>query len=109
MPPPGREKTMAKSKSIEKVACAAALAVASLSGLPKAAHAAVIINEVYGGGGSTNTAATYTQDFVELYNNGTAAVDVTGFVVRYASATGAFSSSTTSANYQSLLSYTIAP
>src|SRR5665811_1803761 len=29
----------------------------------------VIVNEVYGGGG--NSGATYTNDFVELYNTGT--------------------------------------
>ncbi len=49
-------------------------------------YAAVVINEVYGAGG--NSGATYNQDFVELYNNGTVRVDITGFSLQYASATG---------------------
>lgn len=49
-------------------------------------QAQVVINEVYGGGG--NSGATYTHDFVELYNNGTTAVSLAGWSVQYASATG---------------------
>lgn len=49
-------------------------------------QAQVVINEVYGGGG--NSGATYTHDFVELYNNGTTAVSLTGWSVQYASAAG---------------------
>ncbi len=47
----------------------------------------VVINEVYGGGG--NSGAIYNQDFVELYNNGTANVDISGYSLQYASATNA--------------------
>ncbi|MBA2250295.1 MAG: Ig-like domain-containing protein [Chitinophagaceae bacterium] len=46
----------------------------------------VVINEVYGGGG--NSGSTYTNDFIELYNNGASAQDLTGWSVQYASATG---------------------
>ena len=46
----------------------------------------IVISQVYGGGG--NTSATYTNDFVELYNRGATAVDVTGWSVQYASAAG---------------------
>ncbi len=46
----------------------------------------VIISEVYGGGG--NSGAPYTNDFIELTNRGTSPVDVTGWSVQYASATG---------------------
>src|SRR5687767_4922910 len=49
--------------------------------------AQVVINEVYGGGG--NSGATYKNDFVELYNNGNAAVELTGWSVQYATASGA--------------------
>lgn len=49
-------------------------------------HAQVVINEVYGGGG--NSGATYTNDFIELYNNGNASVSISGWSVQYASATG---------------------
>ncbi|CAN5890196.1 lamin tail domain-containing protein [soil metagenome] len=47
----------------------------------------VVISQVYGGGG--NSGATYTNDFIELFNRGTTAVDLTGWSVQYASATGA--------------------
>lgn len=46
----------------------------------------VVVSQVYGGGG--NSGATLTNDFVELYNRGAAAVDVTGWSVQYASAAG---------------------
>ncbi|NMR18992.1 ExeM/NucH family extracellular endonuclease [Cellulomonas fimi] len=46
----------------------------------------VIINEVYGGGG--NSGATFRNDFIELYNTGDTAVDVSGWTVQYASAAG---------------------
>ena len=48
----------------------------------------VVINEVYGGGG--NSGATYTNDFIELTNRGTAAIDLSGWSVQYhsKSATG---------------------
>ena len=50
------------------------------------ASAQVRISQVYGGGG--NTGATYTNDFVELFNAGTSTVDISGWSVQYTSATG---------------------
>ena len=64
----------------------AALA-AILSGCAATAQAQVVISQVYGGGG--NTGATLRSDFVELHNNGTSAVDLSGWSVQYASSTGA--------------------
>ncbi len=46
----------------------------------------VVISQVYGGGG--NSGATYTNDFIELFNRGSATVDMTGWSVQYASTTG---------------------
>ncbi len=46
----------------------------------------VVISQVYGGGG--NSGATYRNDFIELYNRGSVAVDVTGWTVQYASSAG---------------------
>jgi hypothetical protein len=46
----------------------------------------VVISQVYGGGG--NAGATLKNDFIELFNRGSAAVDVTGWSVQYASSTG---------------------
>lgn len=57
--------------------------LASVAGL---AQAQVVVSQVYGGGG--NSGATYRNDFIELRNNGNAAVDVSGWSVQYASATG---------------------
>lgn len=46
----------------------------------------VVISQVYGGGG--NSGATLRNDFIELYNAGAASVDLAGWSVQYASATG---------------------
>jgi len=46
----------------------------------------VLISQVYGGGG--NSGATLTNDFIELFNRGTVAVDLTGWTVQYASSAG---------------------
>ncbi|WP_350276677.1 lamin tail domain-containing protein [Kribbella sp. HUAS MG21] len=51
-----------------------------------AASPDVVITEVYGGGG--NSGAPYTHDFVELTNNSSSPVDVSGWSIQYASATG---------------------
>jgi len=67
---------------------AARLASALLLGcaLLPAAHADVVISQVYGGGG--NSGATWTHDFVELFNDGDTAVSVDGWTVQYASSAG---------------------
>ncbi|MGI9102090.1 MAG: PxKF domain-containing protein [Terriglobales bacterium] len=52
----------------------------------QAASTTIVISQVYGGGG--NSGATYKNDFIELYNLGSAPVDLTGWTVQYASATG---------------------
>lgn len=46
----------------------------------------VVISQVYGGGG--NSGATYMNDFIELLNRTPSPVDITGWSVQYASATG---------------------
>jgi predicted extracellular nuclease len=51
-----------------------------------AASTDVLITEVYGGGG--NSGAPYQNDFVELTNNSSAPVDVSGWSIQYASSTG---------------------
>src|SRR6266550_2311350 len=49
-------------------------------------HAQVVISQVYGGGG--NSGATFKNDFIELFNRGNGAVDLTGWSVQYAAAAG---------------------
>ncbi|MCK7592200.1 lamin tail domain-containing protein [Pseudomarimonas salicorniae] len=51
-----------------------------------AAAGRLVISQVYGGGG--NSGATFTHDFVELFNAGDAAVSVDGWSVQYASSSG---------------------
>jgi predicted extracellular nuclease len=82
----------ARLSSLIGGAGAVALVAGLVVGLPTTAQAAispsapVVINEVYGGGG--NTGATYTRDFVELYNKSDSPVSVAGWSVQYASAAG---------------------
>ncbi len=64
--------------SLLAAAFAAPLAMASASG--------VVISQVYGGGG--NSGATIKQDFIELFNAGSADVSIGGWSVQYTSATG---------------------
>ena len=52
----------------------------------------VVISEVYGGGG--NSGATYTHDFIELYNPTGSAISLTGWSVQYRSAAGTAASVT---------------
>jgi uncharacterized protein len=58
----------------------------SASPVAASSTASVVISQVYGGGG--NSGATYTHDFVELFNRGTTTVSLNGWSVQYASATG---------------------
>lgn len=46
----------------------------------------LVISQVYGGGG--NAGATYKHDYIELFNRDSIAVDLTGWSVQYASASG---------------------
>jgi predicted extracellular nuclease len=46
----------------------------------------IVISQIYGGGG--NQGAPYKNDFIELFNRGNSAVNITGWSVQYASADG---------------------
>lgn len=48
--------------------------------------AKIVINQVYGGGSNSN--AQYNSDFIELYNDDDTAVNLNGWSVQYASASG---------------------
>ncbi|HET8677775.1 MAG TPA: lamin tail domain-containing protein [Blastocatellia bacterium] len=52
----------------------------------QALSSGVVISQVYGGGG--NVGATFTHDFIELFNRGTTPVSLNGWSVQYTSATG---------------------
>jgi hypothetical protein len=66
------------------VATVLAAAASMLVPLARAASPDAVISQVYAGGG--NAGATYTNDFVELFNRGGAAVDLTGWTIQYSSA-----------------------
>ena len=51
------------------------------------APSSIVISQIYGGGGN-NGSSTYHNDYVELYNRGTAPVDIARWSLQYASAAG---------------------
>src|SRR6185369_6028876 len=53
---------------------------------PTPSNSTVVISQLYGAGG--NGGATYQNDYVELYNRGAAPVDLSGWSLQYAGATG---------------------
>ena len=79
-----------KALSLRPAFCLLLLLFSSVLVLqPQAAHASasgVVISQVYGGGG--NAGSTFKNDFIELFNAGTAPVSLTGWSVQYASAAG---------------------
>ena len=60
--------------------------IASLVPSATGASAGSVISQVYAGGG--NAGAAYANDFVELFNPGTSSVDLSGWTVQYATASG---------------------
>lgn len=53
---------------------------------PGLAASDIVISQAYGGGG--NSGATYTHDFIELFNRGAMPLSLAGWSVQYASASG---------------------
>jgi predicted extracellular nuclease len=64
---------------------AAALLIAA-AGQPRALSNGLVVSQVYGGGG--NSGATYTNDYVEIFNRSGSAISLNGLSLQYASATG---------------------
>jgi Lamin Tail Domain len=63
--------------------------LAALLLFPTAAGAGasgVVVSQIYGGGG--NAGATFRNDYVELFNTGSGAVDLSGWTVQYSTAAG---------------------
>ena len=93
--PPSAGDPVLRPHPIQVAAKSAALFFA-LAGIASAEPSTtVVISQVYGGGG--NGGALYDQDFIELLNKSSTAVDLDGWSIQYASGTGAFSSSNTKA------------
>ncbi len=89
----------------------AAMAISILPGAPiqvaLAVSTDVVISEIYGGGG--NTGATYTHDYIELYNRGASPVSLAGNSLQYASATGTGNFGASTVQLTELPDVTIAP
>jgi hypothetical protein len=66
---------------VTATAVAGALAVAARGASPD-----IVVSQLYAGGG--NAGAPFANDFVELYNRGSATIDVGGWTIQYASASG---------------------
>ena len=62
---------------------AAALALLAVP-IASGASPDLVVSQVYAGGG--NSGATYANDFVELFNRGSASVDLSGWSLQYATA-----------------------
>jgi uncharacterized protein len=67
----------------------------------------IVISQIYGGGG--NAGATYTHDFIELFNLGSSSVSLAGWSVQYASATGTGNFGANSAQLTELPNVSLAP
>src|SRR5690348_8257899 len=74
---------MPRFRRLTLVALLAALAVAPAA---RSASPNMVVSQIFAGGG--NAGAPYTNDFVELFNRGGAAVDLGGWSIQYASGTG---------------------
>jgi len=72
-----------------------ALAVACVALVAQSAFAvsAIRISQAYGGGGSASPGPTYNQDYVEIYNSSSYAVEISNWTIEYGSATGNWGSS----------------
>jgi predicted extracellular nuclease len=73
----------------------------------QAVSTSIVISQVYGGGG--NSGATYTHDFVELFNRGNVPVSIAGWSIQYTSATGTGNFGANSGQITELPAVTINP
>lgn len=81
---PNRAPALAPQRFALRPLCAA-LAL-SLAGAAQASPSGLVISQVYGAGG--NSGAVLNADYIELFNAGSAPVNLAGWSVQYASATG---------------------
>lgn len=85
----------------------AALALSALSPWALASSTGLVISQVYGGGGATTGSPTYSTDYIELFNAGSAPVSLAGLSLQYGSSTGNYGSS--SSNVKALAAVTLQP
>src|SRR5437773_7340521 len=75
-----------RSFSAAVVLLAVVAAVLGAARPAKAVSTTLVLSQVYGGGG--NSGATYTNDFIEVFNRGSLLVDLTFMSVQYGATTG---------------------
>jgi hypothetical protein len=68
------------------ITTATLLAVLLVAPAARGSSPDLVISQVFAGGG--NSGATYVNDYVELFNRGSSPVDLSGWSVQYATATG---------------------
>ncbi len=66
----------------------AALGALAAMALSASAGAQVVISQVFGGGGSGTAGVPWKNDFVELFNQGSTPVSLTGLSIQYGSSSG---------------------
>jgi len=71
---------------VRLLACLFALATILVPTSAGSGAFGIVVSQVFGGGG--NSGAPYNADYVELFNRGSSAVDVSGWTVQYATASG---------------------
>lgn len=76
------------SPSLSALRPLSAAILIGLAGLAQASSSGLVISQVYGGGAATSGSPTFRNDYVELFNAGTAPVSLAGLSLQYASATG---------------------
>ncbi len=86
LPSPSRLLRRGAAAALVPLVAGAALAAGAAPAHAVDTTSPVVISEVYGGGG--NSGAPYRNDFIELYNHGSAPVDLSAWSVQYASSTG---------------------
>jgi hypothetical protein len=70
------------------------VALLAVCAAPAFAANALRISQVYGGGGSAaGSSATYNVDYIEIYNNGNVALNISNYALEYGSAAGSWGSS----------------
>ena len=63
-----------------------AMAGSAAPAVPNGPSPDLVISQIYGGGG--NSGATYSHDYIEIFNRGTASVSLEGKSLQYTSAAG---------------------
>ena len=82
------------------------MALVPLSQPAAAVSPNLVISQIYGGGG--NTGATYTHDYIEIFNRGTGPITLNGLSLQYTSATGSANLGANAAQLTELPNVTLA-